>query len=115
MPNFSPLAASRGRYLIRSSLTSQATLFQLFHPIGGVRCDPQGKAPGPSFGSIRTLYIALRSLPGWLPPLAGDFFYLLQVVPIVAAHGFQDGFECHVASLGMINGLRQVRGVERPH
>jgi len=30
-------------------------------------------------------------------PLAGDLFHLLQVVPVMAAHGFHDSLERHVA------------------
>jgi len=44
--------------------------------------------------------------------LARDLFHLLQVVPIMAAHGLDDGLQRHVAPFGMIHGLRPVRGAE---
>lgn len=41
--------------------------------------------------------------------LAGDLLYQLQVVPIMAAHDFHDGFEGHIAAFEMIHGPGQVR------
>ena len=42
-------------------------------------------------------------------PLAGDLFHLLQVVPVMAAHGFHDGVQRHVTAFRMIRRARQVR------
>ena len=42
-------------------------------------------------------------------PLVGDLFYLLQVVPVMAAHGFHDGVQRHVTAFRMIHRARQVR------
>jgi hypothetical protein len=42
-------------------------------------------------------------------PLAGDLFHLLQVVPVMAAHGFHDGVQRHVTAFRMIHRARQVR------
>ena len=47
-------------------------------------------------------------------PLAGDLLHLLQVVPVVAAHGFHNCLQPHVAAFRMIHGPCQVCGAERP-